>query len=138
MDEVERDVDVTRSVVGVLKARDVNLTGGAAGLVAAKGNLAIQYGGAGPILANGGVTIRYGGCGPVMANGDVSVEYGGMGPVLAAGGVTIGRKAFAGVVASPKVTIEDGGRVLLNTKQAAIFGAAAGLVFALVSKMVRR
>ena len=136
--EFESDANVNRAAVVVLKARDVSLTGSAAGLVAAKGNVSFERAGAGPVLANGLVTFRYGGCEPVMANGDVSFEYGGAQTVLAAGGVRIGPKAGAAVVLSPRVTVEDGGRVLLSSKQAAIFGAAAGIVFALVSRLVRR
>jgi hypothetical protein len=89
-------------------------------------------------IANGGVTIRQGGCGPLIANGDVSIEQGGTQSIIAAGGATLGDRAFVGVVVSPKVTVEEGGKVLLNTPQALALGAAAGVVFALVSRLVRR
>ena len=110
--EFPSDANVNRSVVGVVKARDVHLTGAGAGLVAAGGNFSILNGGAGPVLANGSVTIRNGGCGPLVANGDVSIENGGTQSVIAAGGATIGPRAFVGVVVSPNVTVEEGGRVL--------------------------
>jgi hypothetical protein len=48
---VESDANVTKSVVGLVKARDVNPTASAAGLVAAKGNFSILNGGAGPAAA---------------------------------------------------------------------------------------
>lgn len=136
--ELESDVNVERTVVGVVKARDVHLSGSAAGVVGARGNLSIVNGGCGPVLANGDVTIRYGGCGPMIANGDVTIEYGGTQGVLAAGGATIGPKAFVGIVLSPKVTVSEGAKVVLSSRQALAFGAAAGAVFALVSRLVKR
>jgi hypothetical protein len=136
--EFETDALVKNSLVGRVKARDVHLTEAAAGFVAAEGNFSILNGGCGPVIANGGVTIRNGGCGPMIANGDVSIEYGGTQSILAAGSATIGRQAFVGFVVSPKVTVEDGGKVLMGPRQAVLFGAAAGVVFALVSRLMRR
>jgi len=42
------DADVTRKLVGVVKAHDVHLAGSAAGVVVAAGNLSIANGGCGP------------------------------------------------------------------------------------------
>jgi hypothetical protein len=135
--EFEKDASVTRSVVGAVRARDVHLTQAMAGLVAADGNLSILNGGCGPVLANGGVTIRNGGCGPLIANGDVSIQQGGTQSIMAAGAATVGPSAWVGLVVSPKVTVEDGGRVLMSTRQAAAFGAVAGAVAGLLSLAVR-
>jgi len=132
------DTDVTRKLVGVVRAHDVHLNGSAAGLVAAGGNLSILNGGCGPVLTNGNVTIRNGGCGPVIAKGDVSIERGGSQAIFGAGGARIGRNAFVGVVASPKVTIEDGGRVLLDSPKAIALGAGVGLGVALLARLMRR
>jgi hypothetical protein len=136
--EFESDASVTNSLVGLVKARDVHLTGAAAGFVAADGNFSILNGGCGPVIANGGVTIRNGGCGPMIANGDVSIEYGGTQSILAAGGATIGPRAFVGLVVSPRVTVEDGGKVLITPRQAVLFGAAVGVAGALLSRLIRR
>jgi hypothetical protein len=134
----ESDADIKRKLVGLVKARDVHLAGSAAGFVAAGGNLSIQNGGCGPVLTNGNVTITYGGCGPVIARGDASIEKGGTQAIVAAGGARIGRNAFVGVVASPKVTIEDGGRVLLDSPKAIALGAGVGLGVALLARLIRR
>ena len=132
------DVTVERSIVGLMKSRDVQLRQSAAGLVAAQGNLSITNGGCGPVVANGGVRITNGGCGPMIANGDVSIENGGTQAVIAAGGVRIGPKALAGFILSPHVTVEEGSRVLFGTPQALAFGAAAGIVCAVLSRLRRR
>jgi hypothetical protein len=136
--EFPSDANVTKSLVGLVKARDVHLTGSAAGFVAADGNFSILNGGAGPVLANGSVTIRNGGCGPLVANGDVSIENGGTQVVVASGGATIGPRAFVGVVVSPNVTVEDGGRVLVSSPLALAVGAGAGIAVALLSRLARR
>jgi hypothetical protein len=132
------DGDVTGRFVGLVKADDLHLTRSVAVLVATRGNLSILNGGCGPVLTNGGVTIRNGGCGPVLAKGDVSIQNGGTQAIVAAGGATIGRSAFVGVVASPKVTIEEGGRVLLSSPMAIAVGAGIGLGVALLSRLMRR
>jgi hypothetical protein len=134
----ESDADVARKLIALVKARDVHLTGSAAGFVAAGGNLSIQNGGCGPVLTNGNVTITNGGCGPVIARGDASIEKGGTQAIFAAGGARIGRNAFVGVVASPNVTIEDGGRVLLDSPKAIAIGAGVGLGVALLARLMRR
>jgi hypothetical protein len=136
--ESESDDHVSRKLVGLLKAHDVHLAGSAAGLVVAAGDLSIANGGCGPVLSNGNVAIRNGGCGPVIAKGDASIERGGTQAVIAAGGATIGRNAFVGVVASPKVTIEEGGRVLLDSPTAIAVGAGVGLGMALLARLMRR
>jgi hypothetical protein len=134
----QSDATLTRSIVGMVKARDLHLDRSGAGFAATEGNLSITNGGCGPVLANGGVTIQNGGCGPLIANGDVSIENGGTQAILAAGGATIGPNAFVGVVVSPKVTVADGGRVLLNSPMALAVGVGAGVVAGLLSRLVRR
>ena len=137
--ELEPDAQhVSRSFVGLLKARDVRLTGSAAGFVAAGGNLSVLNGGCGPVLTGGSITIRNGGCGPVIAQGDASIENGGTQAILAAGSAKIGRKAFVGLVASPKVTIEQGGRVLLSSPMSLAVGVGIGSVVVLLSRLMRR
>ena len=135
---VESDEDVTGRFVGLVKAHDVHLTRSAAGLVATRGNLSILNGGCGPVLTSGGVTIRNGGCGPVLAKGGVSIQNGGTQAIIAAGAATIGRNAFVGLVASPKVTIEDGGRVLLRSPVSIAVGAGLGFAVGLLLRLIRR
>jgi ABC-type branched-subunit amino acid transport system permease subunit len=73
----------------------------------------------------------------VLARGSVSVSQGGAQSVIA-GEAHVGSGAFVGAVLSPKVTIEDGARVLMSTPQAAAFGAAFGALLALVAFRRRR
>jgi hypothetical protein len=136
--EFPSDANVTKALVGFVKARDVHLTGSAAGFVAADGNFSILNGGCGPVLANGSVTIRNGGCGPLVANGDVSIENGGTQLVVASGGAKIGPRAFVGAVVSPSVTVEEGGRVLVGSPLALAVGAGVGVAIAMLSRLARR
>lgn len=89
------------------------------------------------MLCSGNVSIEQGGCGPILARGPVSIRQGGTQSVLA-GEARIETGGFAGLLLSPKVTIEDGGRVLMNTAQAAAFGAAVGTVLGLILLRRRR
>lgn len=136
--EFEEDVRIERALVGVVRARDVHLHQAAAGPIAAGGSVSILQGGCGPVIANGSVTIHQGGCGPTIANGDVSIQQGGTQSIIAAGGATIGDHAYVGLVLSPKVTVEDGAKVLMTTAQALAFGAALGAVVALFGRVFRR
>jgi hypothetical protein len=123
--EAAGDVEVERALVGAVSAHNVEMRSAAAGPVLASGDLSIERGGCGPVMCSGNVTITQGGCGPVLAGGEVSITQGGTQSVIA-GEARLGGGSFVGVVASPRVTIEDGGRVLLSTPQAAAFGAALG------------
>jgi hypothetical protein len=132
------DANLSRSIIGLVKAHDVQLNNSAVGFVASDGNFSIRNGGAGPVLANGSVTIRNGGCGPLLANGDVSIENGGTQVMIASGGAKIGSRAFVGVVISPTVTVEEGGRILLGSPLALAAGACAGFAVAMLGRAVRR
>jgi hypothetical protein len=137
-EDADRSVVVSNTVAGVVRGRDVSLTGSAAAAAMAAGDLSLDQAACGAVLANGGVSIRYGGCGPLLANGDVSIEYGGTQAIVALREASLGRGSFVGFVVSPKVRVEAGGRVLFGTRQALVFGAAAGLVLAVLSRRARR
>ncbi|HSJ51755.1 MAG TPA: hypothetical protein VLA90_10810 [Actinomycetota bacterium] len=128
--EAAGDVVLRRSLVGAVSAHDVRLEQAAAGPMLASGDVTITNGGCGPVMCSGDLTITNGGCGPVLARGNVSFTNGGTQSVIA-GQAQLGRGAIVGVVASPKVTIEDGARVLMTTRQAAAFGAAFGALLGL-------
>lgn len=136
--EAAGDVTVERALIGMVNGRDVHLTQAGAGPVIASGQVSVHQGGCGPVMAGGDVSINQGGCGPLIAKGDVSIEQGGCQSVIAAGGARLGRQSFVGMVVSPRVTMEDGARVLMSVPQAAAFGAAFGAVFALLSRLARR
>jgi hypothetical protein len=136
-DAAPSDEAIARGLVGSIKARDVALEMAAAGFVAAEGNVSVHNGGCGPVFTNGNVTITNGGCGPTIAAGDVAITNGGTQAILAAGDARIGPRAFVGLVASPSVTVEEGGQVLFGSREALAFGIAAGVVFALVSRLRR-
>lgn len=73
----------------------------------------------------------------MLAGGDVSIEHGGTQGIVAAGDATIGQRGFVGFVVSPKLTIADGGKVYLSPLEALVFGAATGIAWALLSRVIR-
>jgi hypothetical protein len=135
--EAAGDVRVERALVGVVNGRDVTITQAGAGPVAAQGDVHILQGGCGPVLVGRDLTIRQGGCGPAMVRGSLSIEQGGTQSVIAAGGATIGRGAYVGAVVSPRITVEDGARVVMGTPLAFAAGAALGAVVAMVARRRR-
>jgi hypothetical protein len=136
--EAAGDVTLERALVGMVSGRDVHLTMAGTGPVVASGQVAINQGGCGPLMSGGDVSIRQGGSGPIIAKGNVSIEQGGCQSVIAAGGATLGRQSFAGMVLSPRIEVQDGAKVLMTVPQAAAFGAAAGVVLALMFRARRR
>jgi len=136
--ESELDANVTKCLIGAVKARDVRLAQSGAGPVVAGGNVSIHQGGCGPVMAAGDVSIHQGGCGPMIVGGSVSIEQGGAQSVIARGAVTLRDRSGVGFVLSPRVTVEEGGRVLMSTPQAAAFGAVLGLVIALFARRRKR
>ncbi len=91
----------------------------------------IQYGGAMAINVGRSADIQYGGAMWINAGGAVDVDYGGAWAINAAKGAKI-NNSTVGVLISPKAELGEGSRVILNTPQAIAFGAAFGIVFALV------
>jgi hypothetical protein len=136
--EAAGDVTLERALVGMVSGRDVHLTMAGAGPVIASGQVTINQGGCGPLMTGGDVSIHQGGSGPIIAKGDVSIEQGGCQSVIAAGGATLGRQSFVGMVLSPRIEVHDGAKVLMTVPQAATFGAAVGVVFALLFRARRR
>jgi hypothetical protein len=136
--KAEGDVGVERSLVGVINAHDVNIARSGAGPTLVGRDVSIKQGGCGPVIAGGDVSIKQGGCGPVIARGGVSIERGGCQSVIAGGGATLGRSSFVGVVLSPRVSVEEGARVLMSVPQAAALGGALGVVYALLRRLRRR
>jgi hypothetical protein len=135
--EAAGDVTVRRSLVGAVSAHNVHIEQAAAGPMLASGDVTISNGGCGPVMCSGDVAITYGGCGPVLARGGVSITNGGAQSVIS-GEAHLGNGAFVGAVLAPKVTVEDGARVLMTTPQAAAFGAAFGAVVGLFVLRRRR
>jgi hypothetical protein len=124
------DVSLERSLVGALSAHNVRFERSIGGPVIASGDVTVEQGGCGPVLCAGNVSFHQAGCGPVLARGDVSFHQGGTQSVLARS-ASVGSGAFVGLVISPKVTIAEGARVLMSTRQAAALGAAAGALIGL-------
>ncbi|HZP89523.1 MAG TPA: hypothetical protein VFC04_00830 [Actinomycetota bacterium] len=136
--EAAGDVQVERALVGMVNGRDVSIGRSACGPVMARGSVTITQGGCGPVMVGENAAFHQAGCGPVVAKGDVSFEQGGCQSVIAGGGVTVGPSAFVGLALSPRVSVEEGGRVLLGVPQAIAFGAACGVVCALVRRALGR
>lgn len=117
--------------------QDVKIEHAGALAVNAGRNAEIAYGGAMAINAGGSADIQYGGAWVINAGGAVDVDYGGAWVMNAAKGAAL-KNSTVGVLFSPKTELGEGARVILDTKQAIAFGAAFGVVFALLRWLLKR
>lgn len=100
-------------------------------------DVATQYGGALAINAGGSADIQFGGAMVINAGGAVDIDYGGAYIINAAKGAKL-TNSTVGVLLSPKTKLGEGARVIFNTKQAVAFGAAFGVMFALLRWLLKR
>jgi hypothetical protein len=128
-----------------------NFTGGFAASIRADGDVVVREGGALAIVAGGDATLKEAGAGLCVVGGDASMAQAGAGSLFVGGSVEmheagIGQMmAMEATVADSRVGLLIGGKVtlersevMLGTAQAAALGAAAGALFFLLSRLVRR
>jgi hypothetical protein len=125
------EVHIEKALVGLVRGHDVEIRFAGAGPVAARGDVSIVNGGCGPVATAGDLSIENGGCGPVLAAGNISITNGGTQGVISLGEATLGPRTFVGAVIAPRVTIQDGARVMMTTKQALAFAGVVGTVIGL-------
>ena len=85
-------------------------------------------------MTGGDLSIREGGGLFLIAGGNVSVSEGGAGVALARR-VRVER-SYVGLALGQKVEVGDDSTMLLGPQQAAMFGAAAGLVCAVSLRLL--
>ena len=113
--------DVTKSAKGEVRAEDrsVRVERSAVGVVRGKN-----------------VEVSQAGLGLVLADGKVSVEQGGIGVALGRE-IKAGGGGIIGLALAPSLEVQPGGRVLLGLREAAVAGAALGLVAGAIIAMAR-
>jgi hypothetical protein len=131
--------DITISKGGALVVsvgRDAAIEEGGAMAIPVGRDLRLSNGGAMIMPIGGNAEIVNGGASLMPIGGNLEMTNGGAG-VMMSDQVTA-RNSFLGVVISGNVSLEEGSKILLDTKRAAAFGAAFGAVFALLSLLFRR
>ena len=130
---------------------NTEFSGGFAPLVRVEGDMTLRESGSLAIVAGGNADINEGGAGLLIAGGDVTLSNGGAGNLLVGGSAELS-EASAGQLVAMEANVSGGrigllvaGRanleqseVLLTTQQAAVFGAVAGLVLFLLSRLFKR
>lgn len=149
--EPTTDVEVSRGFAGIVQGENVKVTNAGVGLISAGNDASLRQGGATIIAARGNMQVMQGGGQILAAGANMSVMQGG-GQLLASGGymrVEQGgglamiayrasiRRSYVGVLISGSTQLQEGAKVLLGTTQAAVLGAAFGLVFALVGRLLK-
>ncbi|HEY6565993.1 MAG TPA: hypothetical protein VI341_00625 [Actinomycetota bacterium] len=130
---MDERVAVQQGIVGAVSAGSVEVRNAGIGAVAGH-DVSITNGGTGAVAAAGDVHITNGGSGPIGALGSISITNGGAQTIATLGGATLGERSFVAFVLAPKVTIESGARVLMNTPQALAAGAAFAVVLGVVMR----
>ncbi|HEY5860909.1 MAG TPA: hypothetical protein VIX62_11540 [Actinomycetota bacterium] len=134
---MDERVSVQQGVVGAVSAGSVDIRNAGIGAVAGH-DVSITNGGTGAIAAAGDVNITNGGSGPIAALGSISITNGGAQTIATIGGATLHERSFVAFVLAPKVTIEDGARVFMTTRQAMAAGAAFAVVLGVLTRRSRR
>lgn len=119
--EAKGDAHIENSgAIGVAAGQDVGLTNGGAFAIAAGRDLGLTNGGATVLTAGRNAEIHNGGAMTLTAQ-QVNAQ-----------------NSFFGMVIAQETHLGEGSKVLLDTKQAAVFGAALGAALAVFSWLLRR
>ena len=116
---------------------DLSMNNSAAVMVQAGQDAVLSNSAALAVVAGGSISISDG-MAPIAVAGDGLQMTDAAALSVIAGGEVNASQSFIGIVLSDQVNLSENSQVLLNTAQAAIFGAAFGAVFALFSWLLRR
>jgi hypothetical protein len=146
------EVRLQLTAVGIVRAEHVELENGMAGLILAGREARIERAGARTIVSGGDTHVSQGGAGMILSAGATNVSRGGAGTIASLGSVnleksggallvskeaSVGRDGFVAVAVAPRLTVQEGGRVLLEGRHLlAVVGAA--LVAFLVGRILPR
>jgi hypothetical protein len=105
--------------------------------IKAEKDMQIENSGAVSVVSGGEMHLTNGGAQVLVAGGNMSIENGG-GQLLVAGGEVKAQHTFIGVAVANQISLSEDSKILLDKPRAALFGAAFGAVFALLSWLLRR
>jgi hypothetical protein len=121
---------------GIAANRDARVSGASALGIAAGRDMELSEGGAFSIAVGHDLKLTYGGAFIMPVGNSTEIHNGGA--ILTMGNQVSARNSFFGVLLAQQTTLEEGSKVLLDTKQAIAFGAALGAVLAVLSWLLRR
>jgi hypothetical protein len=125
-------VSVEGSLVGMINAGESAVVGNSFTVgVVSNGNASVENG-AGMFMVTGGNTeINNGGAGAIINGGNTEIHNGGAGLVVCQQATV--EHGTINVLLANQVDLGEDVRVLVSTRQAAAFGAAFGVVVAILS-----
>ncbi len=115
---------------------EVSVVQAGAQLCVARGNLSLTQGGGKLLISGGDLSISQGGGMFLVAGGDVSVSKGGA--AFAVARRVHVERSYVGLALGQNVEVAADSKLFLGPQQAAIFGAAAGLVCAMSLRLLTR
>ncbi len=131
-----RHVEVRSGVAGVVQAGEVSITSGGVLVAVAEQDIKIMSGGGSLLVAGRDMSITSGGGSLLVAGNNMNIQNGG-GAAMITSNATLSR-SFVGLLLCSKAEMHEGSRILLSTPQAAVLGAALGIVLAVAGRLLRR
>jgi hypothetical protein len=133
----QENVTVSKAgAMAIVAGQDANVAYGGALAIPVGRDLEMVNGGALVIPVGGSAHIVNGGAETMIVGGDMDITNGGS--LLSVSSQVTARNSFFGIIISGGTTLHEGSKVLLDNRQAAVFGAAFGAAFALISLIFRR
>jgi hypothetical protein len=123
-------------VMAATANQDLKMSQACAFAIEAHRDAEIENGGAMAIAAGNNMSITNGGATVMAAGQSATVTNGGS--LLLVSNEVKASNSFFGLLLSNQTNLEEGSRVLLDTKQAIAFGAAFGVVMAVLGWLLRK
>jgi hypothetical protein len=136
MNDQTTRVEARRGFFPVVLGDEVSVAQAGGRLFVSRGDIHLSQGGAQRMVARGDVTINQGGAQMLLTGGDVSIREGGA--MIAVAANVQARSSYVGLAIGRDVEISDDSTLLFGPRQAAVFGAVAGLVCGVVASVLRR
>jgi hypothetical protein len=130
-------VEVQGSLVGAVNAnQNANIGNSLALAVMSGANASLDNSASSVIMAGENVEITNGGAGFILTGGNVEISNGGAGAMICQQATV--KQATINVLLANQVELGEDTKILFSTRQAAAFGAAFGVVVAILTFLFRR
>lgn len=138
MDQGQEDTQTSAHMgfFPLVTGEHVAVTQAGAMITASKGDFALTQGGAMVAAVGGDLKIRQSGVQFAAVKGDVSISQGGAATVFAPS--VVAKRSYIGFAMARDIELSEGSKILFGPKEAAVFGAAFGLMAAGVRRLLRR
>ncbi len=136
---IENEIPRTEARMGffpLVTGEHVAVTQAGVMITVSKGDFHLTQGGARAAAVGGDLKIQQGGAQYLVAKGDVTISQGGAAVMLAPS--IAAERSYVGFAIAREIEVSEDSKILFGPKEAAVFGAALGLVAAGILRLLRR